>query len=81
MTITLKLFAAYREALGSGELLLEVAPGTTVAQVLTRLVQDHPELGRWQTVTRFGVNQAFVSAETPLQQGDEVVFIPPVSGG
>jgi molybdopterin synthase sulfur carrier subunit len=42
---------------------------------------EHPELAPWRSLTRFGVNYQFVSPETLLNAGDEVVFIPPVSGG
>lgn len=81
ITITLKLFAAYQEAYGVPELVLEFPVGTTVGQVCDRLIAEHPELERWRNLTRFGVNLQFVEAETVLQAGDEVVLIPPVSGG
>jgi molybdopterin synthase sulfur carrier subunit len=79
--VTVKLFAAYQEAYGVPELALELPVGTTVAEVRDRLIQEHPELERWRTLTRFGVNLQFVEPDTPLQAGDEVVLIPPVSGG
>ncbi len=81
ITITLKLFAAYQEAYGVSELVLEFPVGTTVQQVCDRLIAEHPELERWRNLTRFGVNLQFVEGETLLQPGDEVVLIPPVSGG
>lgn len=81
ITITLKLFAVYQEAYGVPELMLEFPVGTTVQQVCERLIAEHPELERWRNLTRFGVNLQFVEAETVLQSGDEVVLIPPVSGG
>jgi sulfur-carrier protein len=81
ITITLKLFAAYQEAYGVPERVLEFPAGTTVGQVCDRLIAEHPELERWRNLTRFGVNLQFVDAETVLQTGDEVVLIPPVSGG
>jgi molybdopterin synthase sulfur carrier subunit len=52
-----------------------------VAEVLEQLLQTYPELKPWQTLTRFGVNLQLVGAETLLRDGDEVVLIPPVSGG
>jgi len=81
ITITVKLFAAYQEAYGVPELALEVPTGWAVQQVRDRLLSEHPELQPWRDVTRFGVNLQFVEPETVLQQGDEVVLIPPVSGG
>ncbi|NJK36517.1 MAG: MoaD/ThiS family protein [Oscillatoriales cyanobacterium RM1_1_9] len=81
VTITIKLFAAYQEAYGTSELTLEVPSATPVAQVLDHCIQAHPELEQWRSLTRFGINFQFVTPETPVNNGDEVVLIPPVSGG
>lgn len=79
--ITVKLFAAYQEAYGVPDLTLEFPEGTTVEQVRDRLISARPELQQWRDLTRFGVNLQFVEPNTVLQSGDEVVMIPPVSGG
>ncbi len=78
--ITIKLFAAYQDLLGP-EIHRSIAPGTTVAQLLNGILQDHPQLEPWRNLTRFGVNLDFVEADAVLRSGDEVVLIPPVSGG
>jgi molybdopterin synthase sulfur carrier subunit len=81
ITITLKLFAAFGEAYGVSELTLELPPDTPVSQVLESSIAQHPQLEQWRDRTRFGLNMEFVSPDTILQDGDEVVLIPPVSGG
>ena len=81
MTITVKLFAAYQEAFGVAELSLELPPKTPVIAVLEQLVQERPELEKWRNLTRFGINLQFVQPDAILQEGDELVLIPPVSGG
>ncbi len=81
ITITVKLFAAYQESYGVPELDFEVPESTTVGELCDRIIRDRPELSRWRDITRFGVNLQFVEADTCLQNGDEVVLIPPVSGG
>jgi sulfur-carrier protein len=81
VTVTVKLFAAYQEAYGVAELALDLPMGTTVRGVCDRLLTEHPELEVWRNLTRFGVNLQFVEPETVLESGDEVVLIPPVSGG
>ncbi|WP_254568703.1 MoaD/ThiS family protein [Oscillatoria sp. HE19RPO] len=81
IAVTVKLFAAYQEAYGVPELVLEFPPGTPVVAVRDRLIAEHPELDCWRDITRFGINLDFVAPQTPLQAGDEVVLIPPVSGG
>jgi molybdopterin synthase sulfur carrier subunit len=81
ISVTVKLFAVYQEAYGVPELALELPLGTSVAAVRDRLIGEHPELAQWRDITRFGVNLQFVESDTLLQNGDEVVLIPPVSGG
>ncbi len=81
ITITVKLFAAYQEAYGVPELILELPLQATVSDILEQLISEHPELNKWRNLTRFGVNLQFVEPENILQNGDELVLIPPVSGG
>lgn len=81
ITVTVKLFAAYQDAYGVPEITLELPPETTVEQVCDRILHDRPQLAPLKGTTQFGVNLDFVSPETILQNGDEVVLIPPVSGG
>ena len=81
VTVTVKLFAVYQEAYGASELTLELPEATPVEAVRDRLIAEHPELAQWRDVTRFGINLQFSASDTLLQNGDEVVLIPPVSGG
>ncbi|MEL6441921.1 MAG: MoaD/ThiS family protein [Cyanobacteria bacterium J06621_8] len=81
ITVKVKLFAIYQEAFKTSELNLELSEQTKVGDVLASLIQQKPFLSKWQSVTRFGVNLQFVTADTVLYDGDEVVLIPPVSGG
>ncbi|MBD2496655.1 MoaD/ThiS family protein [Nostoc sp. FACHB-280] len=81
ITVTVKLFAAYQEAFGLPELVLEFPENTPVKAVCDRLIVERPELAKWRDITRFGINLIFVEPETLLHNGDEVVLIPPVSGG
>lgn len=81
ITVTVKLFAAYQEAYGVSELILEFPQSTQVKEVRDRLLSEHPELAQLRDITRFGVNLQFVEPDTILEDGDEVVLIPPVSGG
>ncbi len=81
MTVTVKLFAGFQEAYRVSELILNVPPQTPVSTILDQCIQEHPELENWRNVTRFGINLEFVTPDTEIQDGDEVVLIPPVSGG
>jgi sulfur-carrier protein len=81
ISITVKLFAAYQEAYGVPELKLEFPTGTPVKAVCEHVIGERPQLAKWQDVTRYGINLLFVEPDTPLKNGDEVVLVPPVSGG
>lgn len=81
ITVTVKLFAIYQEAYGVPELVWQFPANAPVQAVLDRALAEHPRLEAWRDRTRLGLNLQFVSADTPLAPGDEVVLIPPVSGG
>ncbi|MBD2553616.1 5-formyltetrahydrofolate cyclo-ligase [Limnothrix sp. FACHB-708] len=79
--ITIKLFAVYQETFGKSELIWELPAGITAGEVCDLMIQKHPNLEHWRNMTRFGINFQFVPDSTLLRDGDELVLIPPVSGG
>ena len=81
ITVTIKLFAVYQEAFGTTEIAYQFPSNTPVKAVLDRLTLDRPQLAQWHEVTRFGINLEFVEPERIMLDRDEVVLIPPVSGG
>jgi sulfur-carrier protein len=81
ITITIKLFAIYQDTFGAAEISHQFPQNTPVKAVLERAIADRPQLAKWRDATRFGINQEFVDPETIVRDGDEVVLIPPVSGG
>ena len=81
MQVTVRLFAAYREMLGQPRIDLEVPDSTTAGGVLALLVERYPDLQAPAEATKFAVNQEYVEPATPLRPGDEIVLLPPVSGG
>jgi molybdopterin synthase sulfur carrier subunit len=81
ITVTVKLFAAYQEACGVAEIQMDVDRGAAVVAVRDRLIAEHPQLAQWRDLTRFGINLQFVAPDAAMQDGDEIVLIPPVSGG
>lgn len=81
MKVKVRLFAALREIVGKDELDLELSPGTTVSGAWDELVGGHARLEPYGKAVNFAVNHDFVKRETELTPGDEVAFLPPVSGG
>jgi molybdopterin converting factor subunit 1 len=80
MRVRARLFASYREAIGQGEVELEVVRGTTVADLWRRLGQEFPRLSAISPASA-AVNRKYTPFESGLHDGDEVAFLPPVSGG
>jgi sulfur-carrier protein len=81
VTVTVKLFAVYQEAFGKAEISCQFPPNTPVKDVLTSLTAQQPQLAQWHDVTKFGINLEFVEPDTIMIDRDEIVLIPPVSGG
>lgn len=79
MWVQVRYFAAVREIIGDTAARWELPEGATVGDLWGCLATAHPPL-RQLTCTA-AVNQEYVSPQTALADGDEVVFIPPVSGG
>jgi len=77
--IRLRLFAALREQAGWAE---RDWPGDPAAGPLTpRTIWMALGLEGSLDSVRVAINQQFASADTPLQPGDELAFLPPISGG
>jgi molybdopterin synthase catalytic subunit len=78
---TLKLFATLRERAHAAELVRDFPDGTTVGEIWKHLVGEFPALGGHHDSVGFAVNQEYVEGDFKPHQGDEIAFIPPVSGG
>lgn len=72
--VSVRLFAGLRERAGIAR--LELDDVATVADVWPRL-----DLGEEPGGLLYAVNREYVDRSQPLQDGDEVALIPPVSGG
>lgn len=81
MHVTVRLFARLREIAGNGELAREVPPGATVADVWKALAHQYPALAPYAASISCAVNAEYARMTTAVGEGDEVAFLPPVSGG
>jgi molybdopterin converting factor subunit 1 len=81
MRITTRFFALHRDVVGVPELELEVDEGTTAGEVWSRLGEQYPRLIPATRSLMFAINQVYADPATEVHDGDEVAFIPPVSGG
>jgi molybdopterin converting factor subunit 1 len=81
MRVRVRLFAGLREAAGVPELSLELPAGSTAEHAWGRLAGDVPALAARRASLAVSVNRSYARFDRVLQDGDELVFIPPVSGG
>ena len=81
ITVRVRFFAGHRDIVGRAEQAFPLAVGTTVGMLWSHLVGVYPRLAGYTGRILFAVNQQYADAFTPLGDGDEVAFIPPVSGG
>ena len=75
------LAASLAKKAGTDTIPLEVPTGAAVTQALATLVCQYPMLAPYMANTRLSLHMDFVDPETTLAAGDELVLIPPVSGG
>ncbi len=81
MNVRIKLFAILRERAGVAEVSKEIAPGSSVADLWHQLQKDYPKLDVPGIRLLYAVNRNYVGVDHQLADNDEVVFLPPVSGG
>jgi sulfur-carrier protein len=81
MLVTVRLFARLRDIAGAAELSCEVAPGATIGTVWQQLTREFPEFAAYERSVSTAVNTDYARMEQAVDDGDEIAFLPPVSGG
>lgn len=79
--VSVKFFAAPREALGTHQIELDIPAGSTVKDLVDTLREEYPVLEKYTRFLSVAVNRAYVGQQTELHDGDEVACLPPVGGG
>jgi molybdopterin synthase catalytic subunit len=81
IAVRARLFARLREQAGTDAESVELPTGSKVSDVYEALRRFHPALEPDRSSVRAALNQEFVDWDAAVADGDEVAFIPPVSGG
>ncbi len=81
MRITIRLFARLRDLAGGGELVRDVAAPATIEGVWRGLVAEMPALAEYERTMSVALNAEYSKMSAAVGDGDEVAFLPPVSGG
>lgn len=81
MRVRVLYFASFRDAAGRPEETRELPPGSRLADLWALLSGELPHFAKFPAAPPAAVNREYVALETPLADGDEVAFLPPVAGG
>ena len=81
MQHTLKLFASLRDVAAADALVVELPEGATAGDLFEAVARNHPALADHLAGTRLAAGMRFVDRSWPLEAGQELALIPPVSGG
>lgn len=81
MHVSVRLFARLREIAGAAEIARDVPDGSTARLVWDTLVADFPDLAAYGSSISVAVNEEYARMTTAITEGDEIAFLPPVSGG
>jgi molybdopterin converting factor subunit 1 len=79
--VTVQCFARLAELVGRREWRCEVPAPATIGDVWQALVSTFPPAGAMSRSVSCARNAEFASMGTAVEDGDEVAFLPPVSGG
>jgi molybdopterin converting factor subunit 1 len=76
-----RLFARLRELAGAAELRREVPEGSTALDVWNGLARDYPDFAGYTKAISVAVNEEYARLTASVRDGDDIAFLPPVSGG
>ncbi len=74
-------FGRLKDLIGQAEDSVNSAVAANIEQLFALYAARNPELAKYRPSLVASRNQEFVAWDTPLHPGDEVAFLPPVSGG
>ena len=79
--MTVRLFARLREVVGAADVEVVLAEGARVRDAWDALAGRFTGLGAYAGSVSCAVNDDYARMNAPLKEGDQVAFLPPVSGG
>lgn len=80
MQVTIRTFAVLRE-LSADRTVIELQPSARLEEAWAAMTDRYPGLAAHRAFVRAARAGAYADWDTPLVDGDEVAFLPPVSGG
>ena len=80
MRVTVRLFARLRDIAGAAELAREIPSGATIRDLWRQLAGEFPEIASYERSISSAINADYARMDQAIGDGDEVAFLPPVSG-
>lgn len=80
-TVSVRLYAGLREAVGARDIQLQLSERATVGELRETLASNYPLTRPFLPTLVYAVDEEYVTPEHVLREGDHVAVIPPVSGG
>ena len=74
-------FGRLKDTIGHAQESIEIAPDARIEDLFAQCVARYPGLAEHRRAIAVSRNREFAAWSTALQPGDEVAFLPPVSGG
>ena len=81
MRVTVRLFARLRDIAGTADLGRDVESGATISTVWRQLVRDFPDFASYERSISCAINADYSRMDHAVHDGDDIAFLPPVSGG
>jgi len=79
--VTVRLFARLRDLTGSGELVREVPEQADARAVWNAMAVEWPSIREYEKTMSVAINAEYAKMTDAVHDGDEIAFMPPVSGG
>jgi molybdopterin converting factor subunit 1 len=79
--VTVRLFARLRDIAGAAELTRDLPAGATIGSLWRQLAAEFPDLAQYERSISSAVNLDYARMDHAVSEGDEIAFLPPVSGG
>ena len=81
MRVTVRLFARLRDLTGSGELMRELPEPADARAVWNAVAAEWPPIREYEKTMSVAINAEYAKMTDAVHDGDEIAFMPPVSGG